>query len=705
MDRAHLDRLLEKKRIARREYTKLVALVERGVVCPVTDADCTPALAALWYRHAATAEGVGELSHVTDCKRHLLVQRSTIAPMRRTLCVLITQHLARNDAFNGYIGRWMALQGGIDPNLLTGVAGSWLAFAGIQPEGEPIDPPTRVVDVDDAARDPVQLIHLLSEFQTAAGRRLPPQFHPGRIVDELALANGWWAIDSETRLRALAVHTIWRLLEQSECAQESLLAEHLALDLGLPIPAMLALLVRMVDAQQLCRVAHPTAGACLTMPALLRTAQTVHAALERYHAAAPTPATRCDALPAALTDEQRAVAQRVVLDGARLTLCCAEGGTGKSYTAAAIAAFFPRTLCLGPTWRAVNNLRERLPTADARTLQGFCRLSDDQLDECAATYALVLVDEVSMVTLPQLRDLLLAFERSRSTARLLLLGDDGQIPCIGRGNALGDLLRLHAPLRLMRPMRTRRARILELSRHIRAGSQRIEPNATALPARVDDGDAASDQVVCIGMAAPRDASIVAPLRALLAAPICCEPWAEGYVQFITHTNDGVALINQAVHAALGRHGVRLSGCYPGDAVRCTHNESEYKNGTEGVFEAIEEASDDAPTGSRRRRTRAMVAVVRLEDGRRIRVREGHLQPAFASTVHKVQGGEYDRVALLVYDRDHYSREIAYTSVTRARRQLLLVGALSRLRTLWPERRLTVLPCLPLTPTDGHADDA
>ena len=56
---------------------------------------------------------------------------------------------------------------------------------------------------------------------------------------------------------------------------------------------------------------------------------------------------------------------------------------------------------------------------------------------------------------------------------------------------------------------------------------------------------------------------------------------------------------------------------------------------------------------------------------------GSIELGFATTVHKAQGGEHDRVALLLPETDSprlLTREIVYTAITRARRSVLLVGS-------------------------------
>jgi exodeoxyribonuclease V alpha subunit len=59
---------------------------------------------------------------------------------------------------------------------------------------------------------------------------------------------------------------------------------------------------------------------------------------------------------------------------------------------------------------------------------------------------------------------------------------------------------------------------------------------------------------------------------------------------------------------------------------------------------------------------------------------GHVEPAWASTVHKAQGSEYDAVAVILpaIDTRLLTRELLYTAVTRARRSVTIVGTAERL---------------------------
>lgn len=69
----------------------------------------------------------------------------------------------------------------------------------------------------------------------------------------------------------------------------------------------------------------------------------------------------------------------------------------------------------------------------------------------------------------------------------------------------------------------------------------------------------------------------------------------------------------------------------------------------------------------------------------------HLTLAYALTVHKSQGGEFDAVALLV--RDGWDRKLLYTALTRAKSRVYVFADPGELRaavTRTPATRVTVL---------------
>ena len=142
----------------------------------------------------------------------------------------------------------------------------------------------------------------------------------------------------------------------------------------------------------------------------------------------------------------------------------------------------------------------------------------------------------------------------------------------------------------------------------------------------------------------------------------------------------------------------FSKCYVGDAVRVVENAEAYKNGDEGVLVSVEQAEKKARrtgrgNGSKRSWADDRVGSVKLRDGSIVRVADKHIVPAYATTVHKVQGSEYDTVVLALFQGTHWklkTREMIYTSVTRAKKKLRIVGNTPMLDECTPLERRTLI---------------
>jgi exodeoxyribonuclease V alpha subunit len=92
------------------------------------------------------------------------------------------------------------------------------------------------------------------------------------------------------------------------------------------------------------------------------------------------------------------------------------------------------------------------------------------------------------------------------------------------------------------------------------------------------------------------------------------------------------------------------------------------NGDQGLVASFDSGDADGP--------HSMLVVARGGSLEALPI-GGHtaIAPAFAMTVHKAQGSEFDHVALVLPDVDHplLTRELIYTAITRARRSALVVG--------------------------------
>lgn len=337
-------------------------------------------------------------------------------------------------------------------------------------------------------------------------------------------------------------------------------------------------------------------------------------------------------------------------------------GTGKSRTVAALVRLAEarghRVALAAPTGRAAKRLEE-LCDASASTLhrllgaQGttgqFARDEDWPLDA-----DLIVVDEASMLDAELAAALLSA---CADGAHLLLIGDPAQLPSIGAGRVLGDLLdggRL--PTTTLRTLYRHDAggAIARLATAVRGGE---------LPP-VDDPAREVVVVVARGgeQAAYRTVQLVTDSipRALGIAA--------ADVQVVTPVHRGPAgtkALNAALKAQLNPGPGAHRGFDPGDRVvaLANHAEAGFTNGEVGVVTGPADAGGLQVTFATGPTTMTRDAVTDLTLG-------------FAITVHRAQGSEWPAVVVVFPPEaaGMLSRPLVYTAMTRARRHLSVVHA-------------------------------
>ncbi len=341
-------------------------------------------------------------------------------------------------------------------------------------------------------------------------------------------------------------------------------------------------------------------------------------------------------------------------------------GTGKTHTVTelirrASAAGAEIALC-APTGRAAKRLEEvtgHAATTVHRLLEArpdpgsgfvFTRDVDNPLPQ-----DLIVADEWSMADAHLAAALIQALE---PPTHLVLVGDPDQLPPVGPGASLRDLMASGVV-----PV----TRLTEI--HRQAAESRIvtlahELNQGASPTVVGrDGD-----VFAVPERTPAIAARVASIVAERAPDYFgCTPADVQVLAAMYRGPAGVDAINAALKERLNpaRGRTAVAGWHEGDRVVATRNdpESDIANGDIG-----EVATTDRAAGS------ITVAFPQGEvelAGERL----FQLAPAWCLTVHKSQGGEWP-VVVLVLDRGQRSmqtRELVYTAVTRARQGLLLVG--------------------------------
>src|SRR4051794_20907633 len=325
-----------------------------------------------------------------------------------------------------------------------------------------------------------------------------------------------------------------------------------------------------------------------------------------------------------------------------------------------------RVALAAPTGRAAKRMTEQTGL-EAKTIHrlleidpkhgGFSRTEDNPL-----ACDLLVVDETSMVDVP----LMNALTRAVPThAGLLLVGDVDQLPSVGPGQVLSDIIASERiPVaRLTEVFRqAAESRIVVNAHRINQGQMPEPPQAghesdfyMVEIAEPEEGVSKLIEIVTkriprrFGLDPIKDVQVLCPMqRGVLGA------------RNLNHELQRV--LNPNPPATVERFGWRFS---PGDRVMETQNDYDRAvfNGDLGTVARIDE--DEG-------------AVVVDFEGREVVYPYGELDtvvPAFATTIHKSQGSEYPAVVIPITTQ-HYTmlaRNLLYTGVTRGKRLVVLVG--------------------------------
>ena len=349
-------------------------------------------------------------------------------------------------------------------------------------------------------------------------------------------------------------------------------------------------------------------------------------------------------------------------------------GTGKTTIIKGILSVLKRAGCTvllaAPTGRAARRLEmaagDRAQTVHRLleyTVTGeFGKNASDLLEAQA-----VIVDEASMLDIVLFYHLLDALPLG---CRLILVGDVDQLPSVGPGSVLKDIIqcgkmpvvRLHEVFR--------QAEVSPIVRN----AHRI--NRGLLPECVPDSDFSMKE-----FADEEQAAIY--ITNLYAAATERDGWQSLQILSPMHKGPcGVQNLNKLLQARVNPPSPRKEEILqPGDVVlrlgdkvmQIRNNyEKDVYNGDIGQIVTV--------TGKT-----VKVWYPERPDGEYVTYEEGEtddLQLAYAMSVHKSQGSEYSRVVLALVP-GHYimlQRNLLYTAVTRAREKVLLVGTKSALQT-------------------------
>ena len=362
-------------------------------------------------------------------------------------------------------------------------------------------------------------------------------------------------------------------------------------------------------------------------------------------------------------------------------------GTGKTTTTQGIIAayrtFGLRILLAAPTGRAAKRMTEATGL-EARTIHRLLEFKPPEgyqkNEETPLEGDVLIVDECSMIDIVLMNALMKAIPPHM---RLILVGDIDQLPSVGAGNVLRDVIdsEVFPVVRLTRIFRqAQTSRIIMNAHKINAGEMPDTSNGKSTDfffmTKEDPEDAARLIVELVNKKLPGYYRTPASQIQVLT------PMQRGVV--------GATNLNMALQEALNPkgEGLRRSGFVyrPNDKVMQIKNnyDKEVFNGDIGIIESVD--------------LQDRTLLVNFE-GRSIEYDATELDElvhAYATTIHKAQGSEYPIVVMPVL-MNHFvmlQRNLIYTGITRAKRILVMVGTKKALayavRNVTVTRRNTLL---------------
>ena len=347
-------------------------------------------------------------------------------------------------------------------------------------------------------------------------------------------------------------------------------------------------------------------------------------------------------------------------------------GTGKTATTNAIISELEtrkkRILLAAPTGRAAKRMNEvtRRPASTIHRLleygqDGFARNEDNPLDA-----DVVIIDETSMIDTLLMNHLLKAI---RLGSALILVGDVDQLPSVGAGCVLRDLIDSEAlpVVRLTKIYRQAEAsRIITNAHRINGGGMPLLDNAPGSDFKFIHSDNPTEisawvtdlvcrQIEAVDGIPTKDIQVLCPMR---------RDWDP--IASTTLNKALQSMLNAGGEVALQRGDETLRVGDKIMQVRNNYDKDIFNGDTGRITEAYQPGRPDGAV------LRACI------DGRFLdltRKECDDLELAYACTIHKSQGSEYPAVVMPIHESEYImlKRNLLYTGVTRAKKLCVLVG--------------------------------
>jgi len=397
-----------------------------------------------------------------------------------------------------------------------------------------------------------------------------------------------------------------------------------------------------------------------------------------------------------LEEQQRKAVVEAAANG--LLIITGGPGTGKTTTINAIIKFFEmegmEILLAAPTGRAAKRMTEATGY-EARTIHRLLelsKLSDDQ--ESKFTFGrnewnpletdVLIVDEMSMVDLYLMHSMLKAVTVG---TRLILVGDVNQLPSVGAGNVLRDIINSNSfnVMRLTKIFRQAADSDIIVNAHkINNGESIKLDNKSKDFFFLKRDDAAVISAVMINLiknklpgyvkATPYDIQVLTPMR---KGELGVERLNQILQQALNPPSNGKK--EKEYHESIFREGdkvMQVKNNYQitweirGISGVVVQTGTGVFNGDSGIIKEINHFSEHM--------------LVEFDDGRMVDYpfsQLDELELAYAVTIHKSQGSEYPAVIIPILDGPKmlFNRSLLYTAVTRAKNCVVIIGSEYMLR--------------------------
>ena len=362
-------------------------------------------------------------------------------------------------------------------------------------------------------------------------------------------------------------------------------------------------------------------------------------------------------------------------------------GTGKTTIVRCILEMFKqqgnKVLLCAPTGRASKRLTET-SGMEAKTIHRalemnptegegiFHRNENNPLDA-----DIVIIDEVSMVDVTLLYHLAKAL---KSTARLILVGDKDQLPSVGAGNVLRDLIesrKIHTT-QLVNIYRQGNDSLIITNAHlINAGKMPVIDNSSRDFFYESGNDLMKNSETIVDLVTtrlpnyfgykPEKIQVLAPMK---AGPCGIDNLNKRLQLTINPHFSGVELATDFTKFHVNDKVMQIQNNYEMEYVKYEENGTTQQgtgvfNGDIGYITRIEPETHEV--------------TIRFDDGKICKYAQTDLYQitlAYAITIHKSQGSEFDCVVIPLVPGAPIiiTRNLLYTAITRAKKTVVLVGS-------------------------------